>query len=171
LYSFGLKYNLVLFSSTNDAPNEWSLSHANNFNEYISNYTIGAALNRAKDQKIAILLTIPINLTYKSLIRHFTPELKDRIKITIHNQPIGLTEQLLTFVSIIFGWFVSCLLLIPITIPFLRASYVLFPIHERITITTNDRTFKHYFLGLQFSLRYIQLHHCFLYYIHSICYF
>ncbi len=135
LYSFGLKYNLVLFSLTNDAPNEWSLSHANNFNEYISNYIIGAALNRAKDQKIAILLTIPINLTYKSLIRHFTPELKDRIKITIHNQPIGLTEQLLTFVSIIFGWFVSCLLLIPITIPFLRASYVLFPIHERITKT------------------------------------
>ncbi len=59
--------------------------------------------------------------------------MKDRIKITVDNQPIGLAEQFLTFISIIFGWFVSCLLLIPITIPFLRASYVLFPIHKRIT--------------------------------------
>ncbi len=134
----------VLKNDTN--PNDWALSHANDLNLYTSKYLIGAALAKQDNNITSMLnietwynseathsLPISINLIYESLISYFIPDLKNDIKITVTNQPIGLSEESLGFAGVISGLVIICMLLVPITVPFLGASYLLFPIHETVT--------------------------------------
>ncbi len=138
--SYGMKTTSL---TQNENPNDWALKYADNLEIYIKQYLIGAVINRTEDDKLDIAfwynnealhsLPISINLIYEALLKYFIPEKADKISITVNNNPLAMYENGISFGAVIFGWAVSCLLLNPITIPFLGASYVLFPINERIS--------------------------------------
>lgn len=126
-------------------PNQWAINHSQPVETYIQKYLIGAAIGDTDNNNLDIdfwysneaihSLPISVNMVYESLIKHFIPQLRNSsdVHITVDNKPLGMSEDQITFAAVIFSYCVTCLLLTPITVPFLGASFVIFPIHERIT--------------------------------------
>ncbi len=125
-------------------PSDWYIKSpkANDLNAYIKTYLVGGEVNKTKDQNGHLYLipwfnneayhSLPpsINFLYETLLRILFPN-KD-FSITVTNHPIPQNNSYDIYVVRV-GLIIICFLLVPITVPFIGASYVLFPIHERIS--------------------------------------
>ncbi|CAG2161807.1 unnamed protein product [Oppiella nova] len=121
-----------------EEPNKWALRYADNLEEYSHHYLTGATVegNTASiwyNNEAIHSLSIAIDLFFESLLKYLLPDVRDNISITVRNHPLSYSENTVSFTAVIFGWAVTCLMLTPITVPFIGASYVLFPINERIS--------------------------------------
>jgi hypothetical protein len=122
-------------------PNNWYLDHskANDLNSYLKTYLVGGEVNLTGSDLWLIpwfnseaYHTLPpsINFLYESLLKLLLP--KYDVSITVYNHPIPRDNSQDIYLVMI-GLIIICLFLVPITVPFIGASYVLFPIHERIS--------------------------------------
>lgn len=120
-------------------PNDWALQNAGDLEYYTRHYLIGGALTDSVNAEIWYnnealhSLPISINIFYESLLKHMFPEKRNEISVSVRNHPLSFSESTISIAAVIFGWAITCLLLTPITVPFIGASYVLFPINERIS--------------------------------------
>ena len=123
-------------------PNEWALSHAHDLDDYTEHYLIGAVFDQNGTINAEVWynnealhsLPISINLMFESLLKYVMQNNDTKPLISVSNHPIPPEKQEMSNINqIMAGWALTCLLLIPITVPFLGASYVLFPINENIT--------------------------------------
>jgi hypothetical protein len=139
--------SLLLILIVNVNPSDWYIESpkANDLNAYIKTYLVGGEVNKTKSGSDGNddLYLIPwfnneafhslppsINFLYETLLRILFPN--EDVSITVTNHPIPRNNSDDIYV-VQFGLIVCCFLLIPITVPFIGASYVLFPIHERIS--------------------------------------
>ncbi|CAG2114253.1 unnamed protein product, partial [Medioppia subpectinata] len=126
-------------------PNNWTLSgnRGDDITKYINTYLVGAQINTtAKANKTSLILIpwynkeaihslpVSINFIYETLLKQ---KFNDKPSITLYNHPILSDQSANTMGMIMVTMVVTCLLLVPLTVPFIGASYALFPIHERIT--------------------------------------
>ncbi|CAG2112272.1 unnamed protein product, partial [Medioppia subpectinata] len=128
-------------------PNDWALSdnRGADINKYINTYLVGAQINTTTDtetgeqsltlnpwynQEATHSLPVSINFIYETLLKQ---KFNDKPSITLYNHPILLDQSSDTMFMVQMTMLVTCLLLVPLTVPFIGASYALFPIHERIT--------------------------------------
>lgn len=118
-------------------PNLWLLSQSTEISSYIKTYLVGGII---KSNKLQIwfnneaLHSVPasINIMYTALQRYILQDNNTFIQTTI--TPLSSDDADFGQISKIFiGIIVSCYLLVPLTLPFIAASYTLFPIHERVS--------------------------------------
>ncbi|CAG2107830.1 unnamed protein product [Medioppia subpectinata] len=131
-------------------PNNWTLSgnRGDDIDKYINTYLVGAQINDTTDdttntgeptlilkpwynQEAIHSLPVSINFLYETLLKQKFNDKKP--SITLYNHPILYDQSSNTMFMVQMTMLVTCLLLVPLTVPFIGASYALFPIHERIT--------------------------------------
>ena len=132
------KYGMNTTFITTD-PNEWALENAKDLENYIKHYLVGAVVSGDDSLNAQVWynnealhsMPISINMFYESLLKYMFPQKSSEISVSVTNHPLSYSESTLNIAAVIFGWAITCLMLIPITVPFIGASYVLFPINER----------------------------------------
>ena len=146
-------YGMNVTPIGNQDPDQWAINQMDDFDKYFQRYLTGAVFDQSSGESLVNITTnstdidgevwynaealhtapISINLFFESLLKLISPEREGERLISVSNHPLSSQIPKLNPSSIVFGWGVTCLLLIPITVPFLGASYVLFPISERIS--------------------------------------
>ncbi|CAG2178676.1 unnamed protein product, partial [Oppiella nova] len=123
-------------------PNNWTLegNRGDDITEYINTYLVGAQINTTTSDELILIpwynkeathsLPVSINFLYQTLLDKY---FKDKPTIKLYNHPILSDQSSDTMEMVMVTMIITCLLLVPLTVPFIGASYVLFPIHERIT--------------------------------------
>ncbi|CAG2104733.1 unnamed protein product [Medioppia subpectinata] len=143
----GVTENLLI--KTTD-PMDWLLEKSRDFEQYVLKYVLGGAVSNTSgtlspqiwfNYESTHSLPLSINLMYESLVRQLVLKLKDFTITTIieplkdrvfagTGKDIEYQEALMTSMM---AAVVSCVLLMPITLPFLAASYLIYPIIERVS--------------------------------------
>jgi ATP-binding cassette subfamily A (ABC1) protein 3 len=131
-----------MFVSTEN-PNNWTLRDpklVEDIPRYLKTYLMGAEISGEK-KKLQLTpwynkegvhsLPQSLNLLYESLLQYLLPNEKHTIEI--HNHPVASDHTMTAIKMVRITLIVSCLLLVPLTVPLIGASYVLFPIHERVS--------------------------------------
>ena len=126
-------------------PEEWALERgATNLENYIHSNLIGAKTTDPRSSmKVDIWfnneathsLPLSINMFYEAFLKLLAPDKSGERMITVRNHPIAEHElgPVMELLQMHFAWFFTCLILFPITVPFIGASYVMFPISERVS--------------------------------------
>ncbi|CAG2169599.1 unnamed protein product [Oppiella nova] len=148
---FGLKYyipnarrhGMSAALLKTESPNEWLITKSKSFEEYVMKYTMGASANEASGSFLLQLwyslesthsLPLSINLMYESLVQYFISQMRNDFTITTTNEiPKPKNEFTEEPGSNIASAIVTCVLLMPIALPFLGASYVVYPIQEMVS--------------------------------------
>lgn len=121
-------------------PDNWTLSHGgSDLNSFIRKYLIGAQVHDNEsglqlipwyNREASHSLPSSLNILYQSLIKSHFPE----ASITVNNHPVSDSHDYsYSVISVQFTAIITCCLMVPLTVPFLAASYVLFPVHERVS--------------------------------------
>jgi ATP-binding cassette subfamily A (ABC1) protein 3 len=108
--------------------------------KFIKTYLVGAQVNKTAqglhlipwyNKEASHTLPPSINILYETLLQYLIPG--QNPTITVHNHPIPQDDSSAQIGVVQITLIISCLLLVPLTVPFIGASYVLFPIHERVS--------------------------------------
>ncbi|CAG2109717.1 unnamed protein product, partial [Medioppia subpectinata] len=133
----------VFITPIDENPNDWTLSDQrldSDIGRYLTTFLVGAQINGTEESLSLVpwynkegvhSLPVSINLLYESILHQLFP--KDNPTIEMHNHPIATDQTNTAIMMVRVTLIVSCLLLVPLTVPLIGASYVLFPIHERVS--------------------------------------
>ncbi|CAG2117502.1 unnamed protein product, partial [Medioppia subpectinata] len=131
-------------------PKDWLLEKSRVFEQYVMKYVLGGAVSNTSgtlspqiwfNYESTHSLPLSINLMYESLVRQSVLKLKD-FTITTIVEPLKSwvftgsgkdKEYYNALIQNMIAAGVSCILLMPITLPFLAASYIIYPIIERVS--------------------------------------
>ena len=125
-------------------PNKYLLERAKEkgLDEYIENYMVGAQANYSNDDptkrfliawynnEVSHSLPASVNLMYQAIDRESFKSEGD-IRVSIHAMPAE--EDVMGPYIQVEIMKLMWAILVPLTVPFLAASYILFPIHERMS--------------------------------------
>ncbi|CAG2106637.1 unnamed protein product, partial [Medioppia subpectinata] len=142
-------------------PKDWLLEKSRDFEQYVMKYVLGGAVSNTSgtlrpqiwfNYESTHSLPLSINLMYESLVRQSVLKLKDFTITTIveplkswvftGSEPLKSwvftgsgkdKEYYNALIQNMMAAGVSCVLLMPITLPFLAASYLIYPIIERVS--------------------------------------
>ena len=125
-------------------PDNWTIDGKKDLDisTYNQMYLIGAEINTNANglhlvpwynKEASHTLPASINIVYKSLLNYLLPE--KEASISVHNHPVPFEMNSIRFSvdAVALTLIITCLLFVPLTVPFIGASYVLFPIHERVS--------------------------------------
>jgi ATP-binding cassette subfamily A (ABC1) protein 3 len=138
-------YNMKTEFLGNTKPMRWGLEKATTNLEDYSHYNLIGAQTTGERTRMGVdvwfnseavhSLPLSINMFYEAFLKLLAPDKSDERMITVRNHPIGQLEDspLSGLVKLYAAWAVTCLILFPITVPFIGASYVMFPISERVS--------------------------------------
>lgn len=127
--------------SAQESPANWTIAQGgHDLSSYIRTYLVGGQIESNTsglqlkpwyNREATHSMPISLNLLYQTLMRTL---LGNNVSITLHNYPAPFTYYYLSSVhSVTYTMIYTCFLFVPLTVPFLGASYVLFPVHERVS--------------------------------------
>ena len=121
-------------------PAEWTITRGgDNLKSFIRTYLVGAQIESNSsglqlmpwyNREASHSTPASINILYQSVIKSLFPD----ASISVGNHPVpGSEGSSATWIMAEIGLIVTTFIMVPLTVPFLGASYVLFPVHERVS--------------------------------------
>ena len=120
-------------------PAEWTINRGgDNLKSFIHTYLVGAQIESNSsglqlmpwyNREASHSTPASINILYQSVIKIMFPD----ASISVSNHPVPGSGYSNSFDMAQISLMVTCLVMVPLTVPFLGASYVLFPVHERVS--------------------------------------
>lgn len=134
--------SVVSYKSTSLRMNEWILDSVSNLVDYITKHVYGLQITNDSfipwfnaEQTHSIPLSVTI--LYETLLRYIdhstNPYIETRIRlIDSQETAIMAIEQVLQKILVLtFTWLNKCLVILPLSLPFIAASYIVEPLQEK----------------------------------------